>query len=185
KNCAKGQLHAIGTPGGADDGGIGADGHFGIASRLAIDQIEGPDAEPMPPALPGALKSDAIDIAARAPAWKQAGAKGFSLVGDLDHTRSIDALEINIRALAVARAGEGQPFAAGIEHDIGVMAFLSGSVLLEGEIRPRFAGTIDGRAKLAVDVDDGKNRRVWQLRVGAAVLRSWIGRLGRSLLGGG
>src|SRR5205085_8476657 len=52
---AEGDLHAVGAPGGADDGCVGADGNFGISARLAIHQIEGPDAEPARAALAGAL----------------------------------------------------------------------------------------------------------------------------------
>src|SRR4051812_18361164 len=72
---AEGQLHAIGAPGGADDGGVGADGHFGVAARFAIDQIQRPDAEPTRAALAGALESDSIDIAARAPGGQESGAE--------------------------------------------------------------------------------------------------------------
>src|SRR5258706_5974552 len=79
KDGAEGQLHAIGAPGGADDGRIAADGHFGIPPRLAIDQIDGPDAEPSPAALPSPLESDAIDIAPRAPARKQPESEGSFL----------------------------------------------------------------------------------------------------------
>src|SRR2546421_11309722 len=82
------------------------------------------------------------------------------VVGELDHTRAIDALKINIRALAVTGAGEGDPLAARIEHDVGVVAFIRRSVLLKGKIGPRLARTIDGWAHFAIDVDDWKKRRI-------------------------
>src|SRR2546423_4692115 len=91
------------------------------------------------------------------------------VVGELNHTRSVDALKINIRALAVASAGECNPLAAWIEHDIGVVAFIRRSMLLKGKIGPRLARTIDGWAHFAINVDDWKKRRIRKLGLAAAV----------------
>src|SRR5207245_3656998 len=72
----EGQLHAVGAPGGANDGRIGADGHFCVSPRLATHQIECPDAKPSRAALAGALRGDASDIAPRAPHRQSARTKG-------------------------------------------------------------------------------------------------------------
>src|SRR2546421_7603928 len=91
------------------------------------------------------------------------------IVGELDHTRSVDALKINIRALAVSSAGEGNPLAAWIEHDVGVMPFIRRSMLLKRKIGPRLARTIDGWAHFSIDVHDWKKRRIGDLRPTPAI----------------
>src|SRR6266404_5014463 len=54
------QALAIGAPAGADDGGVGADRNFGNAAGFAVNQVQGPEAEPAAAALASALEGDAV-----------------------------------------------------------------------------------------------------------------------------
>src|SRR5258706_3448443 len=94
------------------------------------------------------------------------------IIGELDDTRSIDALKINVRALTVTRAGKSDPLAARIENDVGVMTFIRRSMLLKRKVGPRFAGAIDGRPYFSVDILNRKKGGVGKLRLAAAILRN-------------
>src|SRR5438477_9361383 len=108
KDGAEGELHAIGAPSGADDGGVGADGHLRVPPWLAIDQIERPNAEPARPALAGALESDAIDIAARAPGRKESRPQRFLLSAGKIQQPDLPLAAVGKRAIGQARAIGGK-----------------------------------------------------------------------------